>query len=312
LYQEEEMEAKDKAYFEGKIIPLVDARVNIMTHAFNYGTAVFEGIRGYYNQKDEQLYILRLHEHLTRFLNNCKILYINLDHTEDALAQLVVDLAVANHYTCDVYIRPLAYKSACRVGVKLDEEDALAIYMVPFGDYVDTKQGLNVMVSSWRRIRDNAIPARGKICGCYVNSALAATEARKYGFDEAIFLTDEGMVSEGSVMNLFILRKGKLHTPPVTADILEGVTRTDVMVLASEELGLETVERDIHRSELYRADEIFFCGTGAKIVPIVSVDKRRIGKGTPGEITRSLQTLYEELARGISPKYSSWRIPVYR
>lgn len=300
------------AYFGGAIVPLEQAKVSIMTHALHYGTGVFEGIRGYWNEKHEQLYVLHLRDHFERFRRSAGLLRMKLPLDVDALCATTLELLRREGYREDVYIRPLAYKADQIIGVRLhDLQDEVAIFAVPFGRYIEQEEGAKVCVSSWRRADDNAIPPRGKITGCYVNSALIKTDAQLKGFDEAIVLNQDGHVSEGSAENLFIIRGGKLITPPVTANILEGITRTSIMLLAREELGVETVEREIDRTELYMAEEAFFCGTGVQIVAIASIDHYPIGNGSIGPITRRLRNLYFRVVRGEVDKYRHWCTPVY-
>lgn len=294
------------AYFQGRFVPLAEANINVMTHAFNYGTGIFEGIRGYWNRDQREMYLFRLREHYERFLQNTGFLKMNLPHTAQDLCDISVELVQRNGFEENVYLRPLAYKTACQIGTKLSPGEDVTIFAVPMGDYVDTTRPLAACVSSWRRLEDNAIPARGKICGGYVNSALAATEARDNGYDEAIVLNEMGKVSEGAAMNIFIIRHGKLVTTPVYANILEGITRHTVVEIAANELGIETEFRQIDRSELYIAEEIFFCGTGAQIAGIGSVDHRRIGTGETGAITAKLQAVYAELVQGRLPGYEKW------
>jgi len=300
------------AFFKGKIVPIEEAKVSIMTSAFNYGTGIFEGIRGYWNGEEEQLYVFRLREHFERFLRNCRVLLIELPYTVDGLCEITLKLLQREGFKTDVYIRPLAYKSSEVVGVRLhDLESDCAIFAIPFGRYIDRPGGARVMVSSWRRLDDNTIPPRCKITGAYVNSALAKTEAFLNGFDEALMLCQDGHVSEGSAENLFIVRDGTLITPPVTEEILEGITRATILQFAKD-LGIEAMERPIDRSELYIADEAFLCGTGVELVPIIEVDHRPIGDGAPGPIFTKLQTLYQAAVRGKEPRYRRWCTPVYR
>ena len=304
--------AADYAFFKGEIVPLEEAKVNIRTHALQYGTACFEGIRGYWNSEKEQVYILHMETHYRRLLGNCRILKIDLPYSIEDLGRITKELAVKNGYREDAYIRPLAYKSSEMIAPRLhDLEGDLAIYMIPMGDYIDTSKGVRTMVSSWRRVSDNAIPARGKITGSYINSALAKTEAVENGFDEAIVLTEDGHVCEGSAENIFIIRNGTLATPPLTEEILEGVTRDSIIKIAKEELGVATVERKVDRTELYIADELFFCGTGAQVSSIVEVDRRMIGNGKPGEITSEISKLYFDIVRGKVDNYREWVTPVY-
>ncbi len=300
------------AYFEGQFVPYTDARVSIAAHAFNYGTGVFEGIRAYWNEQQEQLYVVRLREHYQRMLQSVKVLRMQLSLDADQMSALTVELLRREGYREDVYIRPLAYKANEVIGVRLHNlKDEFAIFAVPFGKYIEQQEGARVCFSSWRRNDDNAIPPRGKVTGAYVNSALIKSEAMLNGFDEAIVLNADGHVSEGSAENFFIVRGGKLITPPVTANILEGITRQAIIELARIELGIETVERQIDRSEVYMADEAFFCGTGVEVTPIGSVDHIPLGNGGVGPITRQISALYFKIVRGNEPKYLNWLTPVY-
>src|SRR3989338_6734999 len=248
---EKKMASKDSsdldsiAYFNGKFVPISEANINIMTHAFQYGTGIFEGIRGYWNDEEKQMYIFRMKEHYVRLTNNCKILMLELEKTPDELCKLTVDLMKKNKPSCDMYIRPNVFKAGLIIGPSLLNTNGrnpteFSIYTVPMGDYVDISKGLHVCVSSWTRLDDNALTPRGKIQGSYVNTAFAKTDALLNGFDDAIVLSQNGHVSEGSAMNLFMVRDGKLITTPVTSNILEGVTRDTIMQLAKNELELET------------------------------------------------------------------------
>ena len=300
------------AFFEGRIVPIDEAKVSIMTHAFNYGTGCFEGIRAYWNDTEEQLYVFKMGEHYERLLNSCHIILISLPYTVSELCNFTIELLQKEGFREDTYIRPLAYKATPGVGVRLhDLEDKFALFATPFGKYIEKEEGAKVGVSSWRRINDNAVPARAKITGAYINSALIKTDAVMNGFDEAIVLTQDGHVSEGSAENLFIVRDGKLVTSPITEDILEGITRSTLIELAAKELGIETVERQIDRTELYVAEEAFFCGTGVQIVAITEIDHRSVGTGEIGPIVRKLRELYFSIARGKKKEYMDWITPVY-
>ncbi len=301
-----------ECYFGREFVPLVDAKIGVMTHGFLYGTATFEGIRAYWNQEQGQLYGLKLLEHFRRFQNSAKIMLIDLGHTAEELVEITVELLRRNGLREDVYIRPTAYKSSELIGVRLHNLDSnLVIFSIPFGEYIDTTGGISAQTVSWRRNSDVSIPARSKIVGAYVNSAFAKTEAQLNGYDEAIVLTLDGHASEGSAENLFIVRDGKLITPAVTDDILEGITRTGLMEIARNELGIETVERSIDRSELYVADEVLLCGTGAQISPVISIDHRAIGTGRIGPVTQSVKDLYFDAVRGRLPAYSHWLTPIF-
>jgi len=299
-------------YFKKDYVPLEQAKVGIMTHAFNYGTGVFEGIKGYFNPEQDEMHVFRLREHMERLKKNCRILKMYLDATPEELTRIIPELIKKNRFKTDIYIRPIAYKSSEIVGVKLMEDYDLCVYAVPIKAYFDMDKPLKTCVSSWRRVEDNALPGRGKITGAYVNSALAAQEARDNGFDEAIFLNENGHVCEGAAMNLFMVKNGRLLTAPVTDNILEGITRQTVIDVAREELGLETVERPIDRTELYLADEVFFCGTIAEVASVGSVDHRPVGSGDMGNITKQMQTLFYQIVRGKMDKYGEWLTPVYK
>ena len=300
------------AFFRGQFVPLREANISVMTHAFNYGTAVFEGIRAYWNPEQGQLYALDLIPHFTRLRQSARVLMMDVPYSAEELAEVTVELLRRDGLREDVYIRPLAYKSSEVIGVRLHNLDSdVTIFAVPFGQYIDTQEGIRAQTSTWRRNDDNAIPARGKVTGGYVNSALSKTEAQLNGYDEAIVLTHEGHVSEGSAENLFVVRGGQLVTPPVSDNILEGITRREIMLLARQELAIETVERSIDRTELYLADEVFLCGTGAQISPVVEVDRRVVASGRTGPITKRLGALYFDAVRGRLERYRSWVTPVY-
>ncbi len=300
------------AFFRGDFVPLRDANVNVMTHGFNYGTAVFEGVRAYWNADDEQLYALELLAHYTRIQASARMLMMEVRQTPEELAALTVELLRRDGLREDMYVRPIVYKSSETIGVRLHNLDAdITIFAVPFGQYIDTEGGIRAQVSSWRRTDDNAIPARGKITGAYVNGALAKSEAQLNGFDEAIVLTSDGHVSEGSAENLFVVKNGVLITPPVTDNILEGITRRRLMEIARDEYGYVALERSIDRTELYAADEVFLCGTGAQISPVIEIDRRKVGTGRPGPITRDVSRTYFDAVRGRLPAYRDWLTPVY-
>ena len=299
------------AYFGGEFIPADEAKVSVMTHALHYGTAVFEGIRCNWNPEEEKLFIFRPIEHYKRLAEGAKILRMELPYTPEELVSLTVELVERSGYREDMYIRPLAYKSALRVAnLKLHElEDGLTIIGVPFGSYIDV-QVVRCMTASWRRIDETMMPPRVKLSAGYVNSILAKTDAVLAGFDEAIFLNNDGHVAEGSGENLFMVKDGALVTPPLTANILPGITRSCIMQMAKDELGIETVERPIGRAELYLVDEVFLTGTAAHVTPMGELDHRLIGDGEGGPITKSIQDLYFKAIRGALPKYRHWCVEV--
>lgn len=297
------------AYFKYEYLPLEQATVSVATHGLNYGTGCFEGIRAYYNDGHGKLYILKLREHYERFWRSCSIMRINPGHSVEEMMDRTVELLRRQDFREDVYIRPIAFKADPVIKVTLEGiRDELAIFAVPMGDYIPTT-GIHVMVSAWRRLEDNAIPSRAKVTGSYVNTALAVTDAHLAGFDDAVFLTESGHVSEGSAANLFIVRDGTLVTPNVSDNILEGITRHTIMELA-QDMGLPVVTRTVDRTELYVADELFLVGTGAQISPVTQIDHRNVGAGTVGPITVHLQTQYNQAVRGQIAEFRNWLTPV--
>ena len=300
------------AFFKGEFVPLAEAKVGIMTHALNYGTAVFEGIRGNWNEDEAQIYLFRYEEHYQRLGKSCRILNLTLPHSIDELCQMTVKLVEMCGFKEDIYVRPMVYQSSEVLGVRShDLENDFFMFVAPFGPYFSGDQGIRCCVSSWRRPLDTMIPPRAKVTGLYVNSALAKTEAMKNGFDEAIMLTQSGHVSEGSGENLFLVEDGKLVTPVTTDSVLIGITRNTVMEVAEKELGITTIERQVDRSELYAADEVFLTGTAAHITPVIEIDHRTIGDGKVGPTTDRLRELYVDIIRGKNKKYMSWCTPAY-
>ncbi len=303
--------ATPMAFLRGEFLPLADAKIGVMTHAFNYGTAVFEGIRGNWNGDQRQLYLFRVRDHVERLRQSAKIMRMELDASDDELVSLISELAARSEFQEDVYIRPIVYKSSEALGVRLhDLEDDFLIYVSPFGAYLDPDAGARCMTSSWRRVDDTSIPVRAKVNGLYVNNALAKTEAQLSGFDEAILLNQDGHVSEGSGENIAIIRRGRLITPPPQDNILEGITLETALLMARD-LGLEVEQRTIDRSELYIADEVFMTGTAAHVTPVVEVDRVAVGDGRPGPITKQLQERYFQAITGRLPEYAEWLTPVY-
>jgi len=299
-------------WFDGQWTPLSEARVSIMTHSFLYGTAVFEGIRAYWNEDDEQLYLLKAREHFERIVDSSKILMMDPGYSVDEMVDMTIELVKRNGYREDCYVRATVYKSDEAIGVKLHGIDSkLNLLSIPFGDYIATDRPITCGTVSWRRTSDLSIPSRAKIVGSYVNPAFSKTEAALNGHEEAIVLTHEGKVSEGSAENLFMVRKGRLITPGVNSDILEGITRAAIIELARDELGLECDVRPIDRSELYVADEVFLCGTGAQVSPVASIDHRPVGDGEIGPITAGIMTAYFDAVKGRSQAYRDWVVPVY-
>src|SRR5918999_774012 len=299
------------AFFEGRIVPFAEAKISVAPHAVQYGTGAFAGIRGYLDADGETINVFRLPDHCARLLNSAKLLRAELPYDRAQIARTVVELIARNAPKGDVYIRPFVYKSAVQLTPRLKGlGDELAIYLLNLGDYLPTT-GVSAIVSSWVRVPDNAIPGRGKLSGSYVNSAMAKDEAEEKGADEAILLDTSGHVAEGSGCNLFMVRDGTLITAPITGDILEGITRRTFLRFA-EDLGIPAEQREIDRTELYIADEAFFCGTGVQIAPIATIDGRPIGEGVPGPLTARLRDVFFATVRGRDERYRDWLTPVRR
>mgnify|MGYP006288978497 CR=1 FL=1 len=306
------MELPRYAFFEGKIVPFQNAKISILTHALNYGTGAFGGLRGYWNPEHQQLYLFRPGDHYRRLLNSARLLLMNFDYQPEDLTRITHELLREEGFQRDVYIRPLVYKSDAGIGVRLhDLQEELAITAVPFDRYVNRDTDAHVTISSWRRIDDNVIPARGKITGAYANSAFIKTDAVLAGFDEALVLNQDGHLSEGSAENVFLLRDGVLITPPVTDNVLEGITRRTLLTIARKTLNLEVKERPIDRTEIYLAQELFLTGTAAQITAVTRVDHRPIGKGSMGPVTRQLRTYFNQLVRGELEEHREWLSGVY-
>ncbi|MFN2529146.1 MAG: branched-chain amino acid transaminase [Candidatus Baltobacteraceae bacterium] len=305
--------SKITVYAGGRFCGYDDAKVGLLTHGLQYGTGCFEGLRGYWDPQEHELFLLQLREHYERLEISAKILMMKLPHSVDELMEITVELVARNKFQTEIYIRPCVYKSAEDIGVRLHGvPDALAIIPVPFTNYLGSSTGgLKTCVSSWRRADDASAPPRAKITGLYVNSALAKSEAVQNGYDEAIMLSADGHVSEGSAENIFLIKRGHIFTPDPSQNILEGCTRRSILEIARNEFGIPIIERSIDRGELYGAEEIFLTGTAAGVVHVNSVDLRPVGDGTMGPITRKLAGFYAKCVRGQNPKYSHWLTPVY-
>jgi branched-chain amino acid aminotransferase len=301
------------AYFEGEIVPFEQAKISVMNHTFNYGTGAFGGLRGYWNADQEQLFVFRPYDHFKRFLNSARLLSFDINYTPERLVDILLELLRIEGWRENIYLRPIAYVKSERIGVRLHDLDyGVTMFSLPFGSYVPNETGTHVTFSSWNRVDDNAIPARGKLIGSYVNSALIKTDAERAGFDEALVLNRDGHLSEGSAENFFMVRDGVVITPPVTSNILEGITRRTLMRLLREEFDIEIVERDIDRTEVYLADEAFFCGTGVQVVAITHVDHRPIGTGKMGPVVSRLRDLYFDVVAGKVDKYREWVQPIFQ
>ena len=300
------------AYFHKQFVPLSEAKIGIMTHCLHYGTAVFEGIRGNWNSQQQQIYLFRPKQHYQRMHNGCRVIKIDLPYSVDELIQITIEMLQKSGFKEDVYVRPVAYKSAEALGVRLhDVADDFFVFAIPWGRYLDVDKA-KCGVSSWRRPDDNVIPPQAKITGLYANNALAKSDAIEHGFDEAIMLDQAGHISEGTGENIFLVINGRLVTPAIYNNTLMGITRNTAIKLAQNELGIETIERNITRYELYTADECFLTGTAAHITPVAEIDHRKIGNGEIGQITKKLQKIYSDVIRGNNPKYLDWCTAVYK
>ena len=297
-------------YFNGDYVDDADATVNVRSRALNYGLGCFGGVRGYLADDGQQVFVFRLADHVTRLERSARVLFLRLPGDHAAVSEILLEVLRRNQVHHDVYLRPLVFSNSVKLAPILREEDScFTVYCMPLQRYLD-KDSIDVCVSSWRRVPDNAIPARVKPTGLYLNSALARREAHDNGFDEAIFLTEYGKVSEGSAEHVFIVRRGVLYSPPSTEDNLDGITRRSIIDLAAD-LEIPFVERSIGRSELYTSDEMFLCGTGAEITPVRSVDRRPLAEGPVGPITRRLQAYFADVVRGRVERRRAWLTPVW-
>lgn len=305
------MDLTKHAFFEGRVVPLSEAKINIATHGFLYGTAVFGGMRAYWNEEKQRLFVFRPYDHFKRLLNSGRMLAMSIPYDEESLIQLTLDLLRTDNWQRDVYLRPTIYKADMGIGVRLhDLKDEFCMFVLAFEKYVKNDTDAHVTVSSWRRIDDNVIPARGKVSGAYANSALIKTDANRAGFDEALVLDHNGHLSEGSAMNVFMVRDGVLVTPPVTDNILEGITRRSIIEIAKKELGLDVVERSIDRTEVFIAEEMFMTGTAAQVVAVTKIDHRPVGSGSMGPVTSKLRAAFDDIVRAKNPKFLHWNVEV--
>lgn len=301
------------AYFKGAFRPIDEAKVSIRTKAFNYGLGCFEGIRAYWNAEKGQLYVFRIYDHYRRMHESCRIIKLPMTESVDHLVETTLELIRRNNHREDVYIRPIFYNGSEKLSPTLTTTDnEFAMYTLPMGKYFSSPKGLTACVSSWRRVSDNMIPARSKPTAAYLNSALARFEAQANGYDEAIFLTNDGAVSEGSAEHIFIVRNGRLVTPTSQEDNLDGITRRTIMEIARSELGFDVEERRVSRTELYVADEAFVCGTGVELTPLVEIDRRTVGNGDCGPMTKKLMEYYHSVVHAEVPKYAGWCTPVFK
>ncbi len=300
------------SYIRKKICKTKDAVIPVQAKVVQYGLGCFTGIRGNWNAEKKNLYIFRLQDHHKRLSEAAKILGMQFKLTASQFEKTILDLVKKNKPKENIYIRPTLYAASTALTPRFDSgEDDLAVYMIPLKEYFKTTDGLSVCVSSWRRVDDDVLSSKAKITGAYANSALAKTEAVQNGYDEAIFLNRDGKVCEASGANIFGIKDGVVYTPPLSANNLGGITRKTLIEILEVEMDLEVREEHIDRSMLYTFDEVFFCGTAAKVSWISEVDKRKIGNGKFGKITKQLQNLFDQISNCELPKYEHWCTPVY-
>jgi branched-chain amino acid aminotransferase len=294
----------EKIWMNGELVDWADAKIHIATHGLHYGTGVFEGIRCYDTERGPAVF--RLSDHMQRLIESGKLLYMELPYSLEELNAAVLDTIAANGLN-ECYVRPIAYVGYGELGVNPGDNPVdVAVLTWPWGAYLGEegqKHGITAKVSSWKRVGANTIPHAAKATGIYLNSMLATTEARRGGYDEAIMLTDEGTIADGPGESIFVIKNGRISTPDPSASILNGVTRDAVMQIATE-LGYEVVEREMIRSELYLADEVFMTGTAAEIVPLRAIDDIAIGE--PGPVTLEIQRTYLDTVRGKNERWAHW------
>jgi len=296
-------------WFDGKFVALDKAKVPVTTHAIHYGTSVFEGIRAYWNTKN--LYVFRLKDHIKRFRNSGKFYSISLNFTDKQIENAIVNLCKKNKMKRSCYIRPFYFVGNYGINLHVTEKAPtnVAIFMFPFGDLFN-KKGITAGVSSWRKFSVSSTPPQAKMGGNYLNSILTTQEAKRNGYDEAILLDKLGNVSEAPGENIFIIKDDRIITPPLTSSALAGITRDSIFSIA-EDIGYKVVVREITRSELYIADEVFLSGTAAEITPIIRIDQNKIGNGKVGTITSELMSDYKDMVMNKNEKYSEWLTQVY-
>lgn len=294
-------------WFDGRLVPWEQAVIHVTQIGPASVSSVFEGIRAYLNPQTGELAIFQLDAHLRRFLQSIRLVRLNCRYSFDDLRTAVISLLCKNKPECDVYIRPFAYAESRNFGSATSTDAHVVIHVTAWESKLKTGVVSHAMVSSWTRLGDNVMAPRVKASANYLNSRYASEEAQRNGYDHAILLNPNGKVAEGPGMCLMLVRGDRLITPSVTSGILESITRETVLRLAREKLGWEVVEREVDRTELYVADEAFFCGTGIEIVPVVSVDRLPIGCGVPGERTRRMMDCYHDIVRGLDPSFAEWR-----
>jgi branched-chain amino acid aminotransferase len=297
-------------WFKGDMVSIENAKINVLSPTSQFGANVFEGLRAYWNASEKQLYVFRLSEHIDRLQNSIKMIEFEVAFTNAFLQQSVIDIIQANNFQEDV---------VCRQTIFLDgfgnwsATGPAEMFIAPMakGRYYEKSQGIDVCISSWERINEKSLSPKIKMGANYMNSRMGQLEATRNGYDSAIFLNQEGTVSEGPGSCVFIVKDGVLITPPLTASILDSITRSTIIDIARDDLGLKVIERDVDKSELYTADEVFMCGTAVEVVPVFSVDKVQVGQGVEGRVTLNIKDLYLQIVRGKVEKYRKWLTPVY-
>ena len=304
----------DYVWMDGEYVKWDEAKVHVTTHALHYGTGVFEGIRGYWNEERENLYLFRLKDHVARLFRSSKIYRMDIPYSPSEVGEFCKTIVKKNSIRETCYLRPVVYRGSGQFGLNpFGNPVRMFIYAVPFGRYLGEEaleKGVKCMFTSWQRISPRALPPEVKACGQYINSVLAKMEAVENGFDEAIFLDWRGFVSEGSGENIFGVKDGEVYTPPLTASILPGITRDSVITLLRER-GFVVKEADITRAQLLLMDEVFIVGTAGEVTPVTQIDHVKIGNGRSGEVTRMIQEAYFKAATGQDPKHESWLDAVY-
>lgn len=296
-------------WFDGKYTLTQNAKVPITTHAIHYGTSAFEGIRGYWNGKN--LYIFRLEEHVKRFRRSGQFYDISLNFSDKEITDAIIGTCKKNNIKKSCYIRPFYFVGDHGISLHVTKKapTSVAILTFPFGDLFN-KNGITAIISSWRKFSDASTPAQAKMGGNYLNSIIATQEAKRNGVDEAILLDQNGNVGEAPGENIFIVRDGQLATPTLASSILDGITRDAVIKIAND-LDLDIVQRDITKSELMISDEIFLTGTAAEIIPVISIDSKKIGNGKSGDVTKKMMREYTDIVMGKNDNYSHWLTAVY-
>lgn len=300
------------AYIRKKICKVEEAVIPIQSKAVQYGIGIFSGIRGHWNEEKQNLFLFRLEDHHRRMQEGAQITGMNFPLSYTEFRQILIDLILKNEVKEDLYIRPHLYAASTALTPRFDSnEDDFAVYMISLKDYFDTENGLNVCVSNHTRFDDSAISTKAKLNGAYVSSAFSKTEAVKDGYDEGILLNSNGTVAEAGSANIFGIKDGVVFTPPLSDNILDGITRRSLIELFRNELQVEVREESFDRDALFKFDELFFSGTAAKVAWIKTLDKKQIGDGKMGPLTKKVKELFDEISHGNNKKYEKWLTKVY-